>query len=323
MTQFYPHMRKTAIAACAAVAAMGMTAAPAMAWEPEKEVELIIHASPTSSTNVFVRQVEKEFDKLLPEGANAQNMPGAGGDRARRYVLDHKGDPYVIGSLTPSNVNNPILHGADYGVDDFTPLAVMVVSPLLVVVNADSDYKTLDDIIQAAKKNPGKVVQGGGDVGETDSLHHVMLKEMAGVDMAFSPFESKGVIELLGGHVDLIMVNPAQANKYVESGDFRVVAASAKLKNYPDVPTFAEAGYDIPLLKQYRGLWMSSDIPEEVQQYYIDQLKKVSESDSFKDYVSKNNLVPAFIAGDELAKMLKEEETNYRKLDEKLGLLKK
>lgn len=316
------HLRNFAAAACAAIAVPALASAPALAWEPTEEVEMVIHAGPTSSTNFYVREVQRHFDKLLPHGADAVHMTGAGGDRARRYIIGKKGDPHVMMGLTPSQVNNPILHGADYSVDDFTPLAVMVISPMMLCVKADSDYKTLDDLIEAARKNPGKIVQGGGDVGETDSLHHVLLSEKAGVKMTFTPFESKGIVELLGDHIDFIMVNPAQANPYVESGDFRVLALSLSMEAYPDVPTFEEAGYDIQILTQYRGLWMPSDVPTEARDYYIAKLKEVSESSGFQAYVKKNNLVAEFIAGDDLAEMLKAEEVAYRKLDTDLGLIK-
>ncbi len=322
MMQAKHKLRIAALAVCAALALLSDAATPAAAWEPNDKVQIIIHASPKGSISIFLREVEKYFSEALPKGVGAQHLLGAGGDRARRYVLGQKGNPLVIGSLTPSNVNNPILHGADYGVEDFTPLAVMVVSPFLVTVNAKSPYKTLDDLIQAAKKNPGKIVQGGGDVGETDSLHHVLLSEKAGVKMAFTPFESKGIVELLGGHVDFVIANPAQVNPYVKSGDFRVIASSVKLEGYPDVPTLKEAGYDIPILKQYRGMWMPPGVPKEAVQYYIDQLDKYRQTKEFKDYVAKNNLVAEFITGDELGKMLKEEQTNYRRLDKQLGLLK-
>lgn len=322
MFEVTDRIRNTA-AACAALAAAGLLSAPALAWEPTQEVEMVIHAGPTSSTNFFVREVARHLDKMLPHGAKAVNMTGAAGDRARRYILGKKGDPHVMMGLTPSQVNNPILHGADYSVDDFTPLAVMVVSPMMLCVNANSPYKTLDDLIEAARKNPGKIVQGGGDVGETDSLHHVLLSEKAGVKMTFTPFESKGVVELLGNHIDFVMINPAQANPYIKSGDFRVLAATQKMPSMPDVPTFKEAGYDIQILRQYRGLWMPPAVPTEARDYYIEKLKQVNENPEFKQFVAKNNLVPTFIAGDDLAKMLKSEEEAYRKLDTDLGLIKK
>lgn len=307
--------------ALAAAVGVVLGAHPALAWEPEEEVQLVIHTGTKGSTNFFVRDIAEHLDKMLPHGAEPVNMPGAGGDRARRYVLEREGNPHVLGSLTPSNVNNPILVGAEYSAKSFTPVAVIMVDPLLVAVNAKSPYKSLEDLIKAARKDPGAIVQGGGDVGEVDSLYNAMLSQAAGIEMAFTPFENKGIVALLGGHVDLVMANPAQIYPYVKSGDFRILAANLKLPSYPDVPTFDELGYDVPLLKQYRGFWMPGGVPTEARDYYIAQLEKVSRSEEFKDYVKKNNLIPEFVAGADLAAMLQEEEKVYRKLDKELGLL--
>ena len=303
------------------ISATMMLSHQTLAWEPTEEVEMVIHSSPTSSINFFVRTVETLFDEMLPHGANAVNMVGGGGDRARRYVVDNAGNPHIIKGLTPSQINNPILQEADYGVKDFTPLATLVVDPIMVCVNAESDYHTMDDLIQAARENPGTIVQGGGDVGEVDSLHHVLLSRLADVQMIFTPFESKGIVELLGGHIDFVMVNPAQCNPYVQSGDFRVLATSVKLEAHPDVPTFEEAGYGIRILEQYRGFWMPGGVDQEVRDYYVEKLLEVAESEQFRRYVDQNDLIVQVVAGDDLAALLAEEEELYRELDKQLGLL--
>lgn len=314
-------MLYAAILAAGTIGAALVPAGQAMAWEPTEEVELVIHSSPTSSTNFFVRMVEGEFDKMLPHGANSVNMTGGGGDRARRYILEAEGNPHVMMGLTPSNINNPLLQGAEYGVKDFTPLATLIVAPLMICVNANSPYHTLDDLIEAARAKPNTIVQGGGDVGEVDSLEHVLLSQLADVEMIFTPFESKGVVELLGGHIDFIMVNPGQCNPYLESGDFRLLATSVKLDAYPDTPTFAEAGYPFRVLEQYRGFWMPRGVDPEVRQYYTERLLEVAESEAFHDYAEKNNMIVQVVSGDDLAKLLAEEQEVYLELDKMLGLL--
>lgn len=309
--------------ALAGAVALTLAAVPAAAWEPTQQVKLIIHTAPGGDTDLFVREVAKHLDKMLPKGADPVNVPGAGGDRARRYVLDRKGNAHVLGAITPSNINNPILHGADYGAQDFTPVAIMGVTPLMVVVNAKSPYNTLKDLIDAARAKPGKVIQGGGDVGEVDSLYNALLTEAAGVQIAFTPFQSKGTVELLGRHIDLMMANPAQVLPYLRSGDMRILATNTRQADQPDIRTFEELGYNLPLLRQYRGFWMPPGVPKEARDYYIAKLKELADSEAFKTYLAKNSLVAEFVAGDELAAMLRTEEDAYRKLDEKLGLLKK
>lgn len=315
-------VRNGVMVAGAAIAIAGLSSAPALAWKPTKEVKLVIHtAGATSDINNFVREVEKILDPKLPEGVDAMNMPGGGGDRARRYVLSKKGDPNVLQGVTPSNISRPILNNANYRATDFTPIAIMVASPLLVVVNTKSPYKSFKDIIDAAKKNPGKVVQGGGAVGEVDSLYNAMLANEAHVKIPFTPFKSKGITELLGAHVDLIMCNPAQADPYVKSGDFRVVATNMPVPLYPKAPTLQSLGYKFPPLRQYRGFWAPPGISKEAQAYWIAEMKKVAANKDFKNYVSKHDMLNLFIAGDDMEKLIKEEQVTYTKLFKELHLM--
>lgn len=310
-----------AIVACGAVAMAGFSSAPALAWKPTKEVQLIIHTAGGSDTSDFVREVAKVLNPMLANGVKATNMPGAGGDRARRFVLSKKGNPDVLQGMTPSNVSRPILYHANYRASDFTPIAMMVVSPLLVVVNAKSPYKSFKDIIAAAKKHPGKVVQGGGAVGEVDSLYNAIITREAHVKIPFTPFKSKGITQLLGGHVDLIMCNPAQADAYVKSGDFRVVATNMPVPLYPKAPTLQSLGYKFPPLRQYRGFWAPPGISKKAQAYWIAELKKVAAKPAFKHYVAEHDMLNLFVSGNKMEKMIKAQQVSYAKLFKQLHLM--
>jgi tripartite-type tricarboxylate transporter receptor subunit TctC len=102
----------------------------------------------------------------------------------------------------------------------------------------------------------------------------------------------------------------------------RLLASSVKLDSKPDVPTFKEAGYNGVILAQYRGLWFSDKNTEAQRNFYIDLMKKVSETKSFKEYISKNNMTPMWEAGSSLDKMLEDEHKAYFKLSTELNLIK-
>ena len=126
----------------------------ASAWTPSKEVEIVAHAKETSSTVAFARAVIKviEEEKLLPNGVKLTIIRGARGGKARNYVLNKNKDPHVMQVLTPSQINNVILTGQEVGYQNAKGIAAMVVSPLLLTVNADSEYKSLNDIIKKLKQ---------------------------------------------------------------------------------------------------------------------------------------------------------------------------
>ena len=294
-------------------------------WEPSQEVEIVAHAKETSSTVAFARAVIKviEEENLLPNGVKLTIIRGARGGKARNYVLNKNKDPHVMQVLTPSQINNVILTGQEVGYQNAKGISALVVSPLLLTVNADSEYKSLKDIIKKAKANPGKVVQGGGDFGQVASLVGKMMADEKGVDITYTPFDDEGVLQLLGGHIDFILENPGQVFKFVKAGKMRILASSVKLPSMPEVPTFKQAGYKGTILAQYRGLWFSNENSNAQANFYSKLMKKVAKTQSFKDYVAKNNLASISIHQSKLDKMLAEEHAAYFKLSTELNLIKK
>lgn len=296
----------------------------AFSWTPSKEIQIISHAKETSSTYAFARAVMKaiEDEKLLPNGVSVKIVGGARGGKARNYVLNTNADPHVLQVLTPSQINNVILTKQEVGYKNAKGIAALAVTPLLMTVNSQSEYKSLDDVINKAKSNPGKVVQAGGAFGQVASLVGKMISDEKSVNITYAPFDDEGVLQLLGGHVDFILENPGQVFKFVDAGKMRLLASSVKLDSKPDVPTFKEAGYNGVILAQYRGLWFSDKNTEAQRNFYIDLMKKVSETKSFKEYISKNNMTPMWEAGSSLDKMLEDEHNAYFKLSTELNLIK-
>lgn len=308
----------------AAVAIGATVATPAAAdWKPTEELQIITHVRTTSSTYLFAQAFATALKNVVPTGAKVVSIRGARGDRARREVYVKNADnPYVMQVITPSQVNNPILAKQETRPWMFTPIGLMVVTPNILAVNANSEYKTMKDIMDKACKEPGKVVQGGGDFGNVASLNAILLQQKIGCEITYTPFESQGIIEVLGGHVDYVTENPAQLLKFVRAGKLRMLAASEKLKEFPEVPTFEEAGYGFPVLKQYRGLWMGGKVDPEAAKFWISIIDEVVAQPSFQKYIEENNLTPIDYKGDEVAKLLKQDFDNYLKLNTDLNLIK-
>ncbi|MBO42258.1 MAG: hypothetical protein CMM28_00895 [Rhodospirillaceae bacterium] len=309
------------------LAAFAIASAPAhAAWKPSKEVELIAHVKTSSSTYAFASAVLAAIkaENLMPKGVSLRSVRGSRGGKARAYVgVKNKGNPHMMQALTPSQINNPILAKSKVDYKLFRGVAMMVVTPLNIAVNAKSSYKTMKDIVDDAKKRPGKVIHGGGAFGNVASLVGELWSREAGFKHVYAAFEKQGMLELLGGHVAFGMHNPAQIDKFVKAGKLRIVAASEKLGSYPNIPTFKEAGYNFTVLKQYRGWWMSKDVSDDAVKYYIGVMDKVRKSDSFKKYEKKFNMTSTWVTGKDLDAMLANEYKNYFKLDTELDLIGK
>jgi len=313
----------TALFAILAVAASG--GKEASAFEPTKQIELISHATETSSTYQVGMAIVRAIDelKLLPHGAKVIVVRGAGGNKARQYVAkDHADDPNVMQILTPSQINNPILSQSEVNRSSFRGVAIVADEPLLLVVNAQSPYNSIKDIVEAARANPGKVLQGGGDFGQVSSLVGKMFADSQGVKITYTPFDDEGVLQLAGGHVDFLLENPSQIRKFVDAGRMRILGAPNKLSFAPDVPTFEEAGFKFQTLRQYRGIWMAKDTPDDVVAFYREMLRKVVEAPSYKAFLEANSLEPVWMEGKEMEDLMDSDAALYRKLDEELNLIK-
>jgi putative tricarboxylic transport membrane protein len=316
-------IRTVAIAASMIVAFV--SAGHAQGWQPTEEVEIVTHTGTTSSTWTNADTIAKVIRELnlFPHGVTVTIVDGAQGAKARTYVgKDHAGDPHKLQMMVPTQIQNPILARSEINRSLFRGVAMMLVTPKAITVNADSPYKTFDDLLNAAREKPGEIIHGGGDLGSTSSMVSKVIEDYFKIDVTYTPFEDQGVVQLLGGHIDYIFAQPEITGKFVKAGKMRYLASSQKLEAYPDVPTLAELGHNFEVFDSYRGLWTSKDVPDEAVAFYVDALQKVMESDAFKKFMNDNSMNPKWVTGDELEKTLDQEIETFTKVATEMDLIK-
>src|SRR5262245_43952561 len=246
-------------AACTVAATM---AGPALAqFRSTRPIEFVVHGGPGSGNDVFARALTTIIDqeKLSPVRIQVINKPGGGSTTAAAYVVSKKGDQQVIACFTNVWLVDPLVQeAATNRLVDMTPIARLVVEPALVVVRADSQFKTLPDFINAAKQKPGALKMSGGSITSRENLIRQLLMRVTGARWAFISFPSGGerIAALLGGHVDMMIVDPSEAGEQVRAGKLHTIAQvnDRRLPGFPDIPTIKEAGYDIPNVPQMRGI---------------------------------------------------------------------
>src|SRR5258707_10452565 len=158
----------------------------------------------------------------------------------------------------------------------------MVVEPALVVVKVDSPIKTMAEFIQAAKEKPGALKMSGGSITSRENVVRQLLMKLTGTRWSFISFPSGGerIAALLGGHVDMMIVDPSEAGEQVRAGNLRVIAQvnERRLPAFPDIPTIKEAGYDIPNVPQMRGVVGAPGMSAETIAFYEDLFLKASKT---------------------------------------------
>jgi tripartite-type tricarboxylate transporter receptor subunit TctC len=305
-------------------------AAPAPAWEPSKPIEFVIPAGTGGGADQMARLIAgiAEKHKLTPRPIVVVNKSGGAGAEGFLHVKGKKGDEHTI-IITLSNLfTTPLATGTPFNWRDFTPVARMALDRFILWVNAETPYKTAKEYLAAAKATPGMEMGGTGSKQE-DQIITVLLEQSQGAKFTYVPFKGGGAVcvNLVGKHVDSTVNNPAECVSHWKAGRVRPLAVFDPERipdaDWKDIPTVKEAlGADISY-NMLRGIFGPPDMPKPAVDWYIGFLRKVSETDEYKAYISKGALKPAFATGEEYTKWVAENEALHKTLMEKGGLVKK
>jgi len=272
-------------------------AAPVFAqgFTPTRPVEVVVHTGPGGGSDVLARAVALiiENEKLVPVRMQVANKPGGGGTVAAAYLAEKKGESHTIGFFTGVWLTNPLtIEKATVTLKDLTPIARLVLEPAVIAVKADAPYKTLGDFVNAAKQKPGELKQSGGSITSRDNVVRQQLQKVSGARWAFISFPGGGerIAALLGGHVNMMVIEPAEAGEHIRAGNMRVLAqvSDKRLPAYPNVPTLKEAGFDVTPVPQVRGVVAPPGIPRENVVYWEGVFKKLSQTESWKKFLADN-----------------------------------
>jgi putative tricarboxylic transport membrane protein len=308
----------TRIITLALAALLGSGLAQAQ-WKPTKPIELVVHTGPGGGSDVLARSVAVmlEKEKLLPVRVQVVNKTGGNAAVAAAFMAEKKGESHMLGLVTSVWIATPLTSAeAKVTLRDLTPVARLVFEPAVFAVRADSPYKTMHDFIEAARANPGKLKQSGGSLTSRDSIMRQALQQHTGTKWAFVSFQGGGerVAALLGGHVDMMIIEPQEAGEHIRAGKMRVLAQIAEkpLASYPGVPTLKEAGYDVTVPPQIRAVMAPPGIPKDVLAYWEDLFAKLHNTASWQKYVADNQLEDGFLTGAEFPKSIEKIESELR-----------
>jgi putative tricarboxylic transport membrane protein len=285
--------------------------AHAQGFRPGKPIEFVTHTGPGGGGDVLARAIAAamEKEKLLPVRMQVVNKTGGGGLTAMAYLAEKKGDTHTIAVYTGIWFTNPIMREeARFTMKDLTPLVRLVLEPAMIVVKSDAPYKSLKDFIDAAKQNPGSLKQSAGSIGARDWIVRQLLMKRTGANWTYISFPSGGerIAALLGGHVNMMVIEPQEAGEHIRAGNMRVIAqvADQRLPPFPNVPTVQEAGFDIPNVPQVRGIIAPPGIPAEVVAYWEDVFGKFVKTASWRKYLEEQLFEDGFMRSAELSKFI-------------------
>jgi putative tricarboxylic transport membrane protein len=302
------------------------TAAGSQEFKPTKQIETVVHTGPGGGSDIFARAIAEmmQKEKLLPQRMQVVNKPGGGPAVAMAYLAEKKGETHTIGYFTGVWVTNPLtVVEANVTVKDLTPITRLVLEPAVIAVKADSPYKTMKDFIDAAKKNPKQLGQSGGSITSRDNLMRLLLQKHTGAQWNFISFPSGGerLSNLLGGHVQMMVIEPQEAGEQIRAGNLRVIASltEKRLPSLANVPTLKEQGIDVPIIPQARGVLAPPAAPREVVAYWEGVFDSFVKTAGWKHYVEQNQFEDAYLKGPALNKFIDSLQDQMREVLKEAG----
>ncbi len=293
--------------------------APAFAQDyPRKPVTAIVAFNPGGGTDVAARVILKAAEKYFGGTFVVDNKPGAGGAIGFTAIATAPKDGYTIGMINPPTVLlNPIQLGdkVKYKLDDFYPIANFVTDPGACAVPNGSPFKTLQDVIDAAKKSPDTVRFGYGGPGTSESLTLRQLEQTKGIKVRKVPFSGTGpqVTALLGNQIDVMFTNASEIVGQYTSKQLRVLAVGSakRIDMMPDVPTYKESGFDAVQVAM-RGLAAPKGVDPRYLKVLSDAMKKTFDDPDFQKRAKELNLPLDYLGPEDYMKTLKEMDAFYR-----------
>jgi tripartite-type tricarboxylate transporter receptor subunit TctC len=313
-------MIKTLLRLAFASAALTLIfSAHAQTW-PAKPVKIVVPYPPGGSVDVVTRKMAAKLQEQTGQTFFVENKPGATGTIGISQVVQSPPDGYTLVANDTTYALLPHIFKKlpfDYA-NDLRPVAAFVFAPMAVVVKADSRYKTLGDLLNAAKAQPGKVTYGTGGAGTTPHFVSEALGIAAGVNFLHIPFKGAGeaTLGMLSGTIDFQVASTPGVMGNVKGGKARLLAVSGtkQLSSLPDVPTFAEAGVKNFGLVNFTGLWAPKGTPDAVMDRLQREIKTAMASADMKGFAEGIASEPGYWDAPTFAKELAERTAYWGKI---------
>ena len=324
---FQPNSKMTSfLFALAALLLAAISPEPASAGYPDRIIKIVVPFAPGGGTDVVARTLAQEMAKDLNANIVIENKPGAGTIIGTQAVAASEPDGYTLLMGTFANAVNPSLK-ASLPYDphaDFAPVALIARSFNIVVVNPKSPYRSIADLIAAAKAEPEKLSYGTYGTGTSAHLAGELFKNLAKVNLTTVPYKgaAPAITDLIGGQIQVMFTTVASAASLVQGGQLRALAVTSAQRSpaFPDLPTVAEAGVPGYSAESWYGLFAPAKTLADV----VDRLNKSAaaavQSEAFRKLGVNEGLVMVASPPQELDRYFRGEEARWRKVIQDAGI---
>ena len=295
---------------------------------PSRAVTMIVPFPPGGVADIVGRPLAAMMEKSLKQPVVIVNRTGAGGALGMREVARAAPDGYTILMGLSSISIFPVSERVNgkqpaYELKDFAPIALVTADPTVLVVRADSPYKSVKDFVAAAKANPGKINYSSSGVYGTLHVAMEIFANAAGIKLFHVPYGGGGpaITALLGGQVEASAQGPAAAIGQIKGGKMRALAGwgTERLKLLPDLPTFKELGYQDVEFYIWSGVFAPAATPAPIVSRLRESVKAAATSEDFRNAMEKVSTPVHYLDAPEFAKYWERDAKRLSAAVEKIG----
>jgi tripartite-type tricarboxylate transporter receptor subunit TctC len=313
--------RNRRLTTLACLAALGGAVLPARAqakW-PSKPITYVVPFAAGGTTDVLARMIGQRLSQMLGQPIVVDNKPGAGGNVGSAFVAKAPPDGHTIlgGTISSHSINVSLYPNMPYDpVKDFIPIALFGTLPNVLVVNAASPYKSVADVIAAAKKE--KLSYSSSGAGTSQHLSGELFKNMAGVDILHVPYKGSApsMQALLGQQVTMCFENILSCIPLIQSGKLRALAVTSatRASGLPEVPTVAESGLPGFEIVSWQGVFAPAGTPQPVVEQLSSSIMQIIREPEIKAKLLGLGLEPSTMTQPQFAAFQKAEVEKWAKL---------
>lgn len=277
---------------------------------PVKPITLVVGSAPGGSNDVFARAIGKRLQESLGQPVVVDNKPAGGGVIANALVARAPADGYTLVVLSSTfSTGAAIRTNLQYdAIRDFKPVALLAKGPLLLTVNRNSPFKTVQDLVAVAKAHPGKLNYGTSGSGSINHFATEVFAGAAGIKMTHVPYKGMGpaTTDLLGGQIDLLVASAPSILAQVRGGNARALAVTTASRSpiAPEIPSLEEAGYKGSALDLWWGVLAPAGTPQAVVDKLNAEINTVIQSSEMKAFFIREGAEPAPMKPEAFAKFI-------------------
>jgi len=301
-------------------------AATAQAF-PSKPIRVVIPFVAGGSSDIVGRAIGSKFQEFLGQPAVVENKPGANGAIAAEFVAksDPDGHTILVGSIGVFSINSALFKDLRYNpLRDFAPITLAVTTPNVLITKPALAANSMKELVDYAKKNPGKLSYCSSGTGSSDHLTAELLNQVAGISAVHVPYKGGAACQtdIMGGQVDISFQNLGAVTNYIRGNRMKALAVTAKARNpqLPNVPTTAEGGYPDLVVTSWQAAAAPAKTPREIVAKLNDAAVKALRSPEVRERMSQIGFDVVASTPDEFGRFMKQEVDRWTEVVKRGGI---